>query len=100
MEDAMRRVLGAATVLALATIGYLVMPISAQSSGDWPVTVGERVRLSYPGSDSVKDCTIAAVRNDFVRCAPEQNDTFAWIQTRDEWFNLRTLRSLERLSND
>jgi len=96
----MRRVLVASSVLALATIGYAVSPSSAQTSSDWPIAVGDRIRLWYPDSGSGIKCTVASVRNDFVRCAPEQGDPFMPMAPRDEWFNLRTLRSFERLAND
>lgn len=96
----MRRVFVASSALALTMIGYAVVPGSAQSSGDWPLAVGERIRLWYPDSGSGTNCTISAIRNEFVHCAQEQPDRFMPIYTRDEWFNLRTLKSFERLPND
>ena len=97
----MRRVFVASSVLVLAMIGYAMSAISAQSSSGWPIAVGDRVRLWYPAeSGSGVKCTVASIRNDFVRCAPEQLDPFMATQNREEWLNLRTLRSFERLAND
>jgi hypothetical protein len=100
VEGAMRRVFVASGAIAVAIIGYAVSPGAAQTSGDAPIAVGDRIRLWYPDSGSGIKCTVASVRSDFVHCAPEQGDPFAPVATRDEWFNLRTLRSFERLAND
>jgi hypothetical protein len=95
----MRRVFAASSVLVLAMIGYAVSAISAQSGSGWPIAAGDRIQLWYPGERGVK-CTVASIRNDFVRCTPEPVDPFLPMQTRDEWLNLRTLRSFERLANE
>ena len=96
----MRRVFVASSILVLGIIGYAVSPGSAQTSSDSPVAVGDQIRLWYPDSGSGIKCTVASVRNDFVRCAPEQADTFTPVATRNEWFNLRTVKSFERLVNE
>jgi hypothetical protein len=96
----MRRVFAASGVLALAMIGYAVSGISAQSSSTSLVATGDRLRLWYPGDGAGTKCTVASVRNDFIRCEPEQIDRFITTPTREEWLNLRTLRSFERLPND
>ena len=96
----MKRVVAASSVLALVMIGYAVSASSAQSVNEFPIAVGQRLRLWYPESGSGITCTIAAVRNDFVRCTLEQVGRFQTTPAREEWFNLRTLRSFERLTND
>ena len=95
----MRRVFAASGVLVLAMIGYAVSGISAQSSTSVVVT-GDRLRLWYPGNGAGTKCTVASVSNDFIRCEPEQIDRFITTPTREEWLNLRTLRSFERLPTD
>jgi hypothetical protein len=96
----MRRFFVASSVLALAMIGYAVATSSAQSTAAGPIALGDRVRLWYPDSGSGVTCVVTSVSDDFVRCASAQGDPFMPIQVRDEWFNLRTLRSFERLPND
>ena len=96
----MRGVFVASSILVLGIIGYAVSPGSAQTSSDSPVAVGDQIRLWYPDSGSGIKCTVASVRNDFVRCAREQADAFTPVATRDEWFNLRTVKSFERLVNE
>jgi len=96
----MRRVFVASSALAVAIIGYAVSPGAAQTSSGGPIAVGDRIRLWYPDSGSGITCTVESVRNDFVHCAPERADPFNQVATRDEWFNLRTLKSFERLAND
>jgi hypothetical protein len=97
MEGTMRQVFLASSVLVLAMIGYAVSGISAQTNSPWPISTGDRIRLWYPGESGV-NCTVALIRNDFVRCAPDPPvDRFSPLMQRDEWFNLRTLRSIERL---
>ena len=97
----MRRLFFASSLLVLAIIGYAVSGISAQSAERWPVGPGDRVRLWYPGESGVA-CTITSIQNDFVSCAAQQPvDRFPMVvQTRNEWFNLRTLKSIERLPNE
>ena len=65
--------------------------MSAQASGGSPLALGDRIRLSYLAELGV-NCTVASIRNDFVRCEPEiPTDRFSPLVQRDEWLNLRTL---------
>ncbi|HET7220388.1 MAG TPA: hypothetical protein VFJ02_20175, partial [Vicinamibacterales bacterium] len=90
--DLMKNVWAIALALAGVTAGYALSgtPTEAQSAGDVPFTVGDRVTLTFDyasqSSWSTIDCTVAEFRSGFVRCVPADGFRTGRNET---WYSLR-----------
>lgn len=79
-------------VLAGIAAGYAVggSPTSAQSVGDAPIAIGDRVTLTfdYAGQplSSVIDCAVVELQTGFVRCAAADRFKTGREHT---WYSLR-----------
>jgi len=102
MEVHMRLITAAMGLLAVVLLGYSGSGVSAQTdSPPAGVRSGDMIQVTYPAaiSGALFKCTVAAVRDGFVRCQDEESRTGV-RQAPVTWHNLRLAWEVTILPRD
>jgi hypothetical protein len=97
----MRVFLTAAVLFGAALVGYLSSrTVSAQNAvfSQAGITQGDKVRLTWELDRGAQECTVIAIRGDFIGCRNERQTLGSTGYTR--WYNLRLIVRIDRPGQD
>jgi hypothetical protein len=94
----MRVVLATAVLLGLGLFGYAAIGGGAvQGQPAQILNVGEKVIFRFaPPDNGSRNCTVVAIRGDFVQCETGDPSAFAAPKSPERWYNMRMVAIVDR----
>lgn len=92
------RVYVATAVLVLSgLVGYASSGSSAQTeSTQASITIGEKLIIAFEPDRPIYECTVTAVRGDFIGCAADAARIGIGRPAYEHWYNLRLIARIDR----
>jgi hypothetical protein len=93
----MRVYVATAVLVLCGLVGYVSSGASAQvEANQASITTGEKLMLAFEPDRPLYECTVTAVRGDFVGCAPGNARIGSGRPTYEHWYNLRLITRIDR----
>jgi hypothetical protein len=96
----MRVYVATALLVLCGLVGYASSAVSTQAeSPQAAITIGEKLTLAFDPERAGYQCTVTAVRGDFVGCAPGDARIGIGRPASEHWYNLRLVARIDRSPN-